>query len=63
MRCLVDEYTGMRFIRWFPKKNAMVEPTAAQFYQWMSQGMNIKYVRCDNAGENKSLEEAFNGKD
>ena len=61
MRMMVDEYTGMRFLQWYKTKDAMVEPTAAQFYQWTSKGLAIKIVRCDNAGENKVLEKICKG--
>eukprot|EP00957_Ditylum_brightwellii_P139749 10649667-Ditylum_brightwellii.AAC.1 len=34
----------------------MVEPTLEQFHKWQQQNILVKYVCCDNAGENKLLE-------
>ena len=31
--------------------------------KWNKGGLNIKYIRLDNAGENKDFEEQSNGKD
>jgi hypothetical protein len=56
MRVIVDEFTGCGFLRWFETKSGQVEPTAELFHAWKQGGLNLKSVRCDNAGENKSLE-------
>ena len=33
-----------------------------QFRKWESVGLPVKFVRCANAGENKSVEKAANGR-
>ena len=35
----------------------MVEPTCEQFHAWKYIGKPVHTVRCDNAGENKLLEQ------
>jgi hypothetical protein len=39
----------------FPSKNSMVEPTAVILNKMEQQGRGLKYLRIDNAGENKAL--------
>jgi hypothetical protein len=38
----------------------MVEPSCEQFQKWNQAGKIVKFVRCDNAGENKTLEKRAN---
>lgn len=57
----VDEKTNIAFSHFYPKKNDMVIPTCVQFTKWKNAGMEVKHVRCDNAGENKLLETKTNG--
>ena len=60
--CLkVDEKTQMGFSEFLGKKNDIVVPSSVQFTKWKNANMPVKYVRCDNAGENKKLEEMVNG--
>ena len=54
---IVDDRTGMKITKFHRSKDAMVEPTCALLYQWKSQGIDVKRVRLDNAGENKTLQE------
>ena len=55
-RIMVDERTQLKFSGFFKKKSNMVEPTLEQFQRWKLAGQTVKYVRCDNAGENKALQ-------
>jgi hypothetical protein len=52
-RIMVDERTQLKFSDFFETKNGMIEPTCEQFQKWHQHGMPVKYVRLDNAGENK----------
>ena len=51
----VDELTGMKFSSFYKTKDGMVEPTLEQWQKWKQDGIKIKHVRSDNAGENKTL--------
>ena len=62
-RIMVDEKTGMKFSDFFEAKSGMVEPTLEQFSLWRGAGMPVKIVRCDNGGENKSLQTRGNSSD
>ena len=55
-RLIVDERTGMKFTEFFTNKSSMVEPTCELLHNWKEQGKPVKFIRCDNAGENKKLE-------
>jgi hypothetical protein len=55
-RIMVDERTGMKFSDFYATKDGMVEPTCAQWNRWKDAGLAVKFVRLDNAGENKSLQ-------
>ena len=60
---MVDEATQLKFTAFYPTKAAMVEPTCAQLSKWKAAGFPVQFIRMDNAGENKALEQAMNGKD
>ena len=62
-RIIVDERTQMKFSEFFETKNGMIEPTCVQINQWNQNGLIVKYLHCDNAGENRKLEERINGVD
>ena len=62
-RIMVDEATQLKFSAFFPTKAAMVEPKCKQLSRWQAAGFPVQYLRMDNAGENKALEKAMNGKD
>jgi len=62
-RIMVDERTNMKFTKFFTTKNGMIEPTLAQLERWRQAGIKVKYIRCDNAGENKKLEERSDSAD
>ena len=55
-RIMVDERTQLKFSAFHAKKSDMVEPVCELLSKWKKAGINVKYVRCDNAGENKSLQ-------
>jgi len=59
----VDEQTQLKFSDFYKSKNAMVEPTCEQFEKWRQAGHPVKFVRCDNAGENQLLEKRCKSKD
>jgi Integrase core domain. len=56
----VDEATQMKFSTFHSSKNAIVESSCEQFKLWKQQGRAVKIIRCDNAGENKLLEQRAN---
>jgi len=62
-RIIVDERTGLKFSDFYATKNGMVEPTCEQFNRWKQANKPVKHVRCDNAGENKLLQQRCNSKD
>jgi hypothetical protein len=59
----VDETTQLKFSSFHAHKDEMVEPSCEMFYRWRQDGHPVKYVRCDNAGENKTLQKRANGSD
>ena len=56
-RIMVDERTGLKFTDFFERKSDMVEPTCQVLHSWKTAGRQVKYIRLDNAGENKKLQE------
>ena len=59
----VDEKTQMKFSTFHKNKDDMVEPSCELFHKWNLAGKSVKFVRCDNAGENRTLEKRANGVD
>jgi hypothetical protein len=55
-RLMVDESTNFKITDFYKKKNDMVEPTCIVIKQLKDKGREIKFLRMDNAGENKLLE-------
>ena len=55
-RILIDHRTMMKFSDFYCKKSDMVEPTCELFNKWKEERKPVKQLRCDNAGENISLE-------
>jgi hypothetical protein len=45
------------------KKDGKVEPVCEQFHKWQKAGIPLTKVRCDNAGENTTLEARSQSKD
>ena len=60
---IVDECTQLKFSNFFDRKNGMVEPTCEKINKWKQKGIVVKYVRLDNAGENKLLMKRSNSSD
>jgi hypothetical protein len=54
---MVDERTQLKFSKFCPKKNDMIEPACAQLQKWKQAGLGVTYIRLDNAGENTKLQE------
>jgi hypothetical protein len=54
-RIMVDERTNLKFSDFYQTKAGMVKPTCEQFHRWKQAGQPVKFVRLDNAGENKTL--------
>jgi hypothetical protein len=55
-RIMVDERLPLKFSEFFQTKSGMIEPTCQQLFKWQQAGLPVKYVRLDNAGENKALQ-------
>ena len=55
-RIITDQHTQMKFSNFYPKKSDKVEQTCELFQRWKQKGYPVRIVRCDNAGENISLE-------
>jgi hypothetical protein len=54
---IVVEQSTLKVSHFYPKKNEMVEPTYEMLHKWKPNGNAVKYLRMDNAGENKSLQQ------
>ena len=61
-RLIVDEKTGYKITHFYKNKDLMVTPTCELFQKLKNQGTPVQAIRMDNAGENKSLVKALNGK-
>jgi hypothetical protein len=62
-RMIVDEQSSLKISHFYPTKNGMVEPTCELFHRWKEHNKAVKYLRMDNAGENKTLQLRANSKD
>ena len=60
---VVDDYIGMKISSFYDTKNGIVEPTCDRFENWRQNGRPVKFVRCDNRGENVNLESRAKSKD
>ena len=58
-----DRATGRKISDFYSKKNKMIEPTCEKIQVWKDEGKPVKRIRCDNAGENKKLEERLRSVD
>jgi hypothetical protein len=59
----VDEKTQFKISTFHKHKNGMVEPICELFFRW-KQGENpVSFIRCDNAGENMTLQKRVNSVD
>jgi hypothetical protein len=62
-RIMVDERTGLKFSDFYDTKDGMVEPTCENLSKWMKAGKPVKFLRLDDAGENKKLQKRVQSKD
>ena len=53
----VDEATGMAFASFLAKKSQVKEHIVPLICELQNKGKVVKYIRCDNAGENTKLKE------
>ena len=60
-RIMVDEATQLKFTAFFNTKDGMITATCVQLSQWKALGFLVQYMRMDNAGKNKLLEQTMNG--
>jgi hypothetical protein len=54
---MVDERTQLKFSKFYPKQNDMIEPACAQLQKWKQAGLGVTHIRLNNAGENTKLQE------
>ena len=59
----VDEKTQFKVSTFHKNKDDMVEPSCETFHKWKQGGNPVKFIRCDNAGENKTLQKRANSAD
>ena len=57
---IVDEFTGLKFSNFYQAKDRMVEPTCVKLKTFKNMNKAVKFMRCDNAGENKNLDKRAN---
>ena len=62
-RFMVDERTGVTFTEFYATKKGMIEPILELLHKMISKGTNVKYIRMDNAEENKKLQARSQSKD
>ena len=62
-RMMVDERSQFKVSDFYETKNGMVTPTVEKLFQWKEKGLNVKWIRCDNAGENLALQQTCLSKD
>ena len=60
---MVDEYSGMKISSFHDTKNGMVDPTCEIFENWRQNGRPVKFIWCDNGGENMKLDSRAKRKD
>ena len=53
---LIDAASGMKFSSFWNTKAAFIETTCETLHRWLKRGIPIKFIRVDNAGENKLWE-------
>ena len=53
----------IKFSSFHAHKDDMVEPSCELFHKWKQGGNTVKYIRCDNAGENRTLMKRANSPD
>ena len=63
LRLMIDQASGLKSLIKCDTKNEMVEPTCEELQKWKDNGRTVKYIRLDNAGENKLLKQRTQHKD
>jgi len=58
---IVDEKSKLKFSKFCKTKKEIVEPSCVLINKFREMNIATKYIRCDNAGENQSLEKTING--
>jgi hypothetical protein len=59
----VDEFSQFKFSTFHAHKDEIVESSCELFQRWKQGDNPVKYVRCDNAGENWTLQKRANSVD
>ena len=59
----VDERTQLKFSSFHKHKDDMVESSCELLNRWKHAGNPVKFIRCDNAGENRTLQKRANSSD
>ena len=54
-RLMVDEATGLKFTKFVTTKDGMVEPTLRELQKLRHANKDVKFIWCDNGGENEAL--------
>ena len=62
-RIIVDECTHFKVSHLFHRKDQMAEANCELLKAWKDIGIITKFIRMDNAGENKLFEQRVNSKD
>jgi hypothetical protein len=60
---IVDEWTKLNFSSFHEKKDGIVESMCEIFHKWQKAVNPLTKVRCDNTGENTTLEARSQSKD
>jgi hypothetical protein len=53
---MVDQESQLKMSDFFETKDKMVAPTLAKIKKLIQNGIDIKIIRLDDAGENKKME-------
>jgi len=54
---IMDDCTGMLWSKFLKNKSDTAEKVIKLIKEFKSQSLKVKYIRCDNAGENQSLKQ------
>jgi len=52
---MVDERPGLKYSIFHEKKSDMVDHICRQLHSWKQDGRPVKFIGCDDAGENKNI--------
>ena len=59
----VDDYTDRVWVNFSPSKTHMTGFVEKLVTKMQGRGLKVKYIRCDNVGENRTLQERLQSKD